>query len=41
MDKYDPQYDLSKNVGMSSNYSKSNPDIVIKKSNKVVKEKEE
>ena len=41
MDKYDPQYDLSKNVGISSNYSKSNPDIVIKRSNKVVNEKEE
>ena len=41
MDKYNSQYDLSKNKEMSYNYENSNPDIVIKKSNKVIKEKEE
>lgn len=41
MDKYDSQYDSNKNIGMKSSYSKPTPDIVIKKSNKIVKEKEE
>lgn len=41
MEKYNPKYDLSKNTEMNSNYNKSEPDIIIKKSNKVIKEKEE